>query len=213
MSDYSLADIRADVKLAVVPDGNDQTPDDYYTRVINDAIRDIPFVAIVSELEATNSSLALVQNTRSYSLSGFDPLFIVSIKNTTSDQELYPIGRDQADAYDETETGEPIHYYRYGTSLEVYPLPSSSYGGDSLKVRFIKKPPTLSKEADTSPYDAYYDRAIREYATSAIFQMLNEPKKAAQHFGIYRAIVRERGNLRGKEMRFNPGSYRFFRRW
>lgn len=202
-SSYTLKAIRDDLKIAIAPEGNTDLGDSFYNQRINDAIVEIATTFEMPELEQKDTSISLVTNQRSYNISSIDPLVIMSVKNVTSDTVLEMVTREEADEWDEDETGEPHSWFRYGTTLEVGSLlPSSDYSGDVLRIRYIAKPSTLSKDTDTSPLPTYMDRPLREYALSACYADLNEQQLARGRFVIYRAMMKERKRIRGREMMY-----------
>lgn len=199
---YTLAQIIADVKIPVAADTNQSLDDSFFTRRINDAIEDIVFTLELPEFEETDESLSLVTSQRSYSLSAIDPLVIQSIKDVTSDTALAPLTREQADQWTETETGEPSGWLRFGLNIEIYPLPASANNGDTLRIRYIKKPTELSYGTDVCPLPSYLNRAVREYAIAACLMDLEEPERASKHFAVYIGVMKTRRNIRGKEARY-----------
>jgi len=199
---YTLKEIRDDVKITISPEGDSTLSDSFYNRRINDAIQEIVIALELPEFEKTNETVTLVSGTRSYSMSSFDPLWVISVKDKTYDQFLTAMVTRQADNFSETETGSPSQWFRYGNSLEIYPLPSSTHVGDVLRVRYLKTPSLLSSDNDVSPLPTNLDRAVREYAIAAALSDLNEPELASLHFRIYQAIVKSRKKIRGKELRY-----------
>lgn len=196
-SSYQLQTVRSDIRL-LFPDDS-QFTDDQIDRRVNETIIDIAYNAEIPELEGIDSGLSLATSTRSYSMSTFDPLLVISVKNTTQDTVLEPISKEDAEAWDEDETGEPTSYFRYGTNLRVYPLPSSDYNGDTLRVLYQKKPTTMTNDTDTSGLPNHFDEAIKRGALARLYLDSDEPDRAASHYRVYLGILNARGDIRGKE--------------
>lgn len=204
MSSYSLSSIRNDVKIIVSPEDDSSLTDAFYNQRINEAIEDIVYELEPKEFETTDTSLSLTTSTRNVDTSSLSSaiLFLQSVKDTTAEVQLSPITREEADNWDEDTTGEPAAYFHFGTNIEIYPLPSSDYDGDTLRLRYIKKPSALTSDSQTSPLPAYLDQAIRKYAAAACLSDLQEPELAMVHFRIYRANIKSRGMITAKEMRY-----------
>jgi hypothetical protein len=198
-STYSLLQIRTDLKRILVPEGNSPWEDEEYDRRISAAIREIAETKEITELETSNSTLlSLSTSTRSYSYSGFSPsvFTLISVRLSGKDYDLIPLSRDQADNLDQDETGEPTQYLDWGQSIEVYPLPSSTYLGTSLIVRYISDPVIPESDAKTSPLPASYDRAILNYAAFLMLEDNHESERAKQYLSGYLAMIRMRKTRR-----------------
>lgn len=200
-SNRTLSDFRTDLKLVYVPEGNNPYTDAYYNRQINSAILDIARQIEVPELQRTNTALTLSTATRAYSYAAFSPevLFILSVKNSTDDTFLDLLSRDEAENYDESETGEPRFYWAFGENFNVYPLPTSDYNGSGLRVRYVARPNALTADSNTSPLPRDLDRAVLQYAKFLVFTDAGEPERAAQEFAIYRGILNSYVEVEARE--------------
>lgn len=190
----SYSDLRGDLRL-IFPDTT-MFPDDRIQRVMDFVIQDIVIKVEMPEFEKTNTTSTLSTGTRSYSISGLDSLAVLTVKDTTSDLVLAPLTLNEAEDWDEDEEGEPAAYFRYGDSLEIYPLPSSDYNGDTLRIRYLERPDV---GGPTSTLPGEFDEVLLKGTMYHLYALNGEEEKAAASFRQYQGALNARKEIRARE--------------
>lgn len=200
-STYSLLQIRTDLIRIAKPSDNDTWLPQEYDRRIHAAIREIASTHEIPELENISQDISLATGIRSYSLDVLDPnLFeLDSVQIVGKDNNLDLITKDQAINFDSDEQGEPREYFVWGNSLEVYPLPSSSFNGVSLVIRYISEPTVPISDSAVSPLPADFDRTILQYAAFLTLTDRDESTRAGFYLNGYLAQKRSRKSRRARE--------------
>ena len=202
-STYTRSSIRSDLKTAYAPSSEVSTKltDTWWNRLIDQAVQkianDIEFKAFEKTVDVT-----LVQDQRSYDLTTLasdDVHYIISVQNTTNDKPLYWITKDEAMHWDNTESGEPAFFLPYEEGFEVYPLASSDYAGDTLKVRYRKIPDYLSGDTSVNPLPRYTDEAVFQYALYLAYTRTNEVERSKHAFIVFAGIMRQIKDARARE--------------
>ena len=198
-SSMTLADIRNILRLQF-PSSN-QFSDAVLDKFINWTIKDIVYRMRPPEFESTDEthSIPSSSSTRVISVADIDPLAIISVKNTTNDTLWTKITLAQAEAYDEDETGEPTQYVRYSTDIRFYPLASSDYYGDTLRIQYISKPSVLTSDTSTSPLPDYFDEAIPKGALVHCYHFNGEVERTASAFKAYIGALNSRRHVEATE--------------
>lgn len=206
-STITLAQIRTEVKRTVIPAGNlpdGWTTDSTWDLRILAAIREIASKFAIAELEkiATNKVIPTSPN-RTIDISDLPlyPLEVLSVKNTaTRSAPLDPLSFQEAEDWDEGDSGEPIAFLAYENTIEIYPLASSSYAGNSLRIRYVGIPADITENV-ASPLPNWFDRAIQDYACYLCLLDQGEPERAKDFFNCYVGQLRDQKPRRTREFR------------
>lgn len=202
-STYTRSAIRSDLKTAYNPSSevSASLTDAWWNRLIDQAVQkianDVEFKAFEKTVDVT-----VVQDQRTYSFSSLtsdDVHYIISVQNTTNDKPLYWITKDEAQDWDNDESGEPAFFLPYEEGFELYPLASSDYAGDILKVRYRKIPDYLSSDSDVNPLPRYTDEAVFQYALYLAFTRTNEVERSKHAFIVFAGIMRQIKDARARE--------------
>ena len=181
------------------------------SRWINSAYRHVsmPSVFRHRELEVSQD-VTLVTSTASYSLNS-DLWAIQSVYNTTSlrERRLRPRSMRQLDSM-LTTLGEPTLYARWGNTIHLRRVPSSSFNGDTLRVRYWDRPSLLSADSDLSVLTDEWDEIIIMGARWRGWLWMNVPdraEQARQDFGRMINEITDTFQLEGEDTDWNPEVY------
>lgn len=208
----TLQQLIDEVKYRVFPNISDSSQDTAVQRRLQWAYRDLNQQLVIPELETTGT-ITLVTSQRQYNLPA-DILTIMSLRNYTRRRPIVPLTTSEEAAIDETETGEPTHYYREGYTLILYPMPSSTFAGDTLRLRYLKLLTALdfsSPTSTTSSLPDYCDELLVLGASHKLHRDQTEPELASLAFRDYRAKLKEVNNFRKEEFGFQSGTTRVIR--
>lgn len=137
---------------------------------LNRAYRHVAFPSVYRhpELQATQD-ITVVTSDSDYSLET-DLWAVGSVYNVTRGRRLLPRNIIQFDEEIAVE-GEPVHYALYGhdgaasptpraRTLHVRDIPSSTYSGDTLRVRYWQRPDELTQDEHTTVIAPDFDEAL-----------------------------------------------------
>ena len=146
-----------------------------------------PSVHHFREMQAIDSTTALVSGTNEYSIATLSSVSVVAIRfithiaatsytPTANKQKLSPRGIRWFEQRTLT-TGRPFLYAIDGSSLFVSGVPSSTESGQLLRIGFYKEPTTLSG-TDTTVLGTYYDRPLLKFIQAFAEADLGDRAKA-----------------------------------
>jgi len=143
------------------------------------------------------TALTLVASTYSYSFSAITPtvlhlLTAFYMDGTGSKELLY---RDTEDfdrdhPIPSLQTGIPNQYTRRGSTIEIYPAPSSAEAGKYIRLDYTKRPTDMSIAQTTSQL-VDSDKGLIYYAVAEAFRAIGGDKVAEAN--LYRDTVNKTG--------------------
>lgn len=172
------------------------TPDDIYgwiTEAQIDIVRQNP------ELLQVTATYSSVIGTPGYALpSDINTLFSVSYDTTliegVSPSEMQIIKTKWLDT---TDSGTPIKYYVWASTLYLYPTPDAV---KNIVIHYTKMPTDVTSDASTLSLPVEYHKAIVEYCLARAYELDDDMNGSQQKYGKVREVVT---SLKDKESR-NP---------
>ena len=164
---------------------------------INAAIQHITWEQRPPEMRASTTQVTS-DATSSYAL-GSDVYAIILVRNNSAGGERFllrpgSIEEFDAMAQDSTATGSPGRWVTEGNNLIIYDaIPDDNSGSNyTLRYRYLKRPTTLSLDADQTDLNAEWDEPTILLASAYMFRALNNEARAAILMGDYRTEVQLR---------------------
>lgn len=202
-SAYTRTQLLADVRK-IFPD-DAQFTDEEIIRYANFGIRRIASTRglELSEHERTSEALVVTAGVRTVDISSLNARAIISVKDITNDKRLRLITIDQSAEWDETDEGEPEAYLRFAETLRLYPMPSSDYGGDVLRiVYYARATEYTSSSSSTSSFPIELDEAILCFTLYRLYALNDEPERATNMFTQAMGVLRDFMETRALEYRY-----------
>lgn len=164
--DLTLGDLMS-IATAQVQGRTDVTPSEA-SKAVNLAYQDVATRLRYAALEDIALSSTTSAENRIALPSDF--AFAINLSNTSTGNELDPADARWIDSQ-ATALGEPLNYALYGTWVELWPSPDSSY---SLQLRYGKQVTTLSASTSTPAIDSKWHQAIAFKAGEIVASWRND---------------------------------------
>lgn len=165
----TVSEIAIRVKRQFGDEYGAQITDDDILRWVNDAMRDI---ALKNNLLPVKSSTALVAGQQDYTLPT-DLVTLDTIRYGTT--KLQPLSQQEADEFMDTtttNTGTPLYYSRWGSTISLYPIPdSSAVSGGSLALYYNREPNAVTDLSSTPEIPRVYHLRLVEYCIAQAYEL------------------------------------------
>lgn len=198
----TYANLLAEVRFRIYPDG-DTADDAKLQSRVTWAVRDISTQCYCWSLcktasftcSTSSNVLSLVGQTTGTASTSIGIGMILSLKNTTQQQRLYPLSIGQFDELDNTQTGTARYYIRYGDQILLNVIPDAA---DTLLLRYQAIPWGYS--AVTNELPEFMEQAIVLGASYMILRDRNENERAQQALIEYRTELKRILNLQARDL-------------
>jgi hypothetical protein len=140
---------------------------------------------------ATKGTWVLTVGTATYSLTSklTDFLALYSVKDMTVKRRIKRTGFRKIDNIDETLTGDPTHYIRFGDTIQFVPVPSAA---NTVQCRYGKTLTAMSGDNDTPTITLPWHEALVLGATLRGWRALKQYEEMALWKNEYLGFVRSR---------------------
>lgn len=150
---------------------------------VNEAQFQIARQTEASEFQATET-ISLVKGTFKYQL----PAQFLRVQDVVYPEMRLRLKPVDLQDFDTTTPGvvegPPAIYTLYGTELWVFPAPNAT--GETLELRYIKRPTVLVADGDIPTLNKDYLHLLVEYALGRAFEAEDDPESAQAHIGRYK---------------------------
>lgn len=195
----SVTSMTTEIKARI---GNRTDLDQRIIRWLNYAYFELllnPRIDIFALDKDTTITTDSTSNRHDLSQSITDLWFILSVRNLLTKRKIYRMHWSQADklSYNaedlgliigNTQHGEPLRYYRYGSELFFDPAPDGLYG---IQIRYRRRPDDLVV-GSTFPYDmgSEWEERLITLGTLKGFEALRMTDEAAKQRTLYEQLLR-----------------------
>lgn len=167
----TVNDVLTDIKRTFGDEASVQVTDDDILRWVNSAQREILISNRILKAVGTSSITAGVAE---YTLDGLNVVAIQSIhfNGKKLDYKSFAEAEEFVNSSDpgNTLTGDPILWYEWGGTINLYPVPDADYPS-ALKVYYIKEPTPLTQATDSLDVpDSYYENVL-QYVLSKAYEL------------------------------------------
>jgi hypothetical protein len=181
----NLGEIRSEVKSNLGNRADIAT--DRYNLWINQT--EVELVSAFPFFEnADKRTTTMVVGQAEYALPS-DCIAVYSLKDVTQKRRIRRAGFRKFDNIDETLTGDPTHYIRFGSYLQLVPIPSAA---NTMQLRFGKSITSMVGDTDTPTINTNWHEALILGATLRGWRALKQYEEMALWKNEYLAFVRSR---------------------
>lgn len=147
----------------------------------NEAAQKVFYSVFHSGLEALAVSSTTSGENRITKPTDFFELIALSDLSLSQPALLRPTYPDQIDSAS-TELGRPTRYIEYGTHLQLWPTPDSTY---SVQMRYRARQSVLTTTTATPSFDTRYGLAWTYKTTELLADVVLDPERAAMYRNKY----------------------------
>ena len=183
----NLSELRSELKLNL---GNRSTTAIASTRYdlwLNNTQIELASAFQFFELEKTVTTSMVIGQSR-YALPS-DCLAIYSLRDTTKKRKLKRSHYRKFDNIDLTTSADPSHYIRFGSYIELTPLPNAI---NTLQLRYCKTLTSMSSDSDVPSISIPWHEAILLGAEMRGWKALGEVQRRLDTKNEYLSLIRSR---------------------
>jgi len=172
----TLSELRTEIFFHI---GNRQDLSSYVDEKINIATLEVMLMVKPPEFYGT-FDITTSDGTSAYDLSAEDIVAVLGVKNTTDKERLTRGTYQEFDEMDETSTGKPKKWFRYGNEIVLYNKVPDDNDGDnySITVRTFERPTVLTGDSDAFPLGLEWEEPVIFLAASKMLVLLNQKDAA-----------------------------------
>lgn len=119
-----------------------------------------------------------------------DMFAIVSLRNDTDRERLYPLSIRQLDKQHTSTTGKPTHYAWWRNEIIFFPTPDSTQR--AILMRFIKRLPSLSVAGSVSSLPREWDEVIIQGGYFRLLGWIGLKQEAQLEEVVYNRMIQRR---------------------
>lgn len=185
MGDLTRATMEASVKFRL---GNRTDVDTILTDAVKFSYDELTTAIRIPETQESASSF-VVEGQSTYAVPT-DLYSIVSLRNNTDKERLYPLSIRQYDRIQDSSNGKPTHYIWWRNEIILRPVPDSTIR--VLLLRYIKRLASLSTSASVSALPREWDEVIIQGAYFRMLRWLGMKQEAQVEEAAFGGMVARR---------------------
>lgn len=172
----TLSELRTEIFFHI---GNRQDLSSFVDEKINIATLEVMMMVKPPEFFDT-FDITTSDGVSAYDLSSEGIVAVLGVKNATDKERLIRGTFQELDEMDETTTGKPKKWFRYGNEIVLYNRVPDDNSGDnySITVRTFERPTVLTSDSDTFPLGLEWEESVIFLAASKMLVLLNQKDAA-----------------------------------